>query len=103
MISNISEKIAPARKPHRCEECGRTIPKGESYLRQVNADGSQVWTFKAHTDCAALGAAYRTTHRLWDEYDWLPMYELADGDHLLGQWRGYYPHAVCRLELNQSN
>ena len=103
MITTLSEETPVARKPHRCEECGRTIPKGARYLRQSNADGSQAWTFKAHEDCVALGIAYRTKHRLWDEYDWLPMWELADGDHLLDQWRGRYPHAVCRLEFNQSN
>lgn len=90
----------------------RTLPahvydkKGVLYFQrrgwQTTRIEAQVWTFKAHTDCAELGVAYRTKHRLWDEYDWLPMYELADDDHLLGQWRGHYPHAVCRLEFNKS-
>ncbi|WP_370303568.1 hypothetical protein [Pseudooceanicola sp.] len=100
MISTLSERTAPARKPHRCEECGRTIEKGQRYLRQSNTDGAQVWTYKAHEDCAALSQAYRTHHRLWgDGGDWYPMLDLAEDDHLIGDWRGRFPHAVCRLEL----
>ncbi|WP_288927331.1 hypothetical protein [uncultured Maritimibacter sp.] len=98
-VTNLSEKTAPARKDHVCVECGRTIPKGECYLRQANTDGSQVWTYKAHVDCAEFSVAYRTSNKLWDDYDWMPLWELIDFEDDLSVWRGRYPHAVCRLEL----
>lgn len=97
MIRNVIETTPVAVWRHRCEECGRIIPAGARYLRQVNADGNQLWTFKAHIDCAALGVEYRNTYHLWDAYDWAPMYDLVEPLYLEA-WRGHYPHAVCRLE-----
>ena len=101
MISNISEKIGPARKPHRCEECGRTIPKGEVYLRQVNADGSDIWTYKAHNDCAEMARHFRQQNRLWHD-EWLPLYEYFDDARQVTAWRGLFPHAACRVAFTQN-
>lgn len=101
MISNISEKIAPARKPHRCAECGRTIPKGEAYLHQVNSDGSQIWTYKAHVDCAEMSDQFRRENRLWGD-DWLPLHEYFDDPRQVTAWRGLFPHAACRIALTQN-
>lgn len=44
-----------ARKPHRCSECGRQIPSGEAYRRQVTlGDGPPTAT----TECLHCEAAW---------------------------------------------
>lgn len=95
-VWTLREKVGPARKPHRCEECGRTIPKGEVYLRQANTDGSQVWTYKAHVDCAEMSLQFRRDNRLWYD-EWYPLYELFDDVRQVNAWRGLFPHAACRI------
>lgn len=100
MVELINESIQIARKRHYCEECGREIVKGQPYLRQRCKDGGDVWTFKAHQDCAAWGTAYRNKHNDWPWHgDFLPMYDLIE-PHEFDEWRGLFPHAVCRLELS---
>ena len=85
-----------ARKPHRCDHCGRDIPPGCKYLRQRVIDGGDTWVFRSHEDCHELAV------------------ELMDGDFLDGvsplheycsneiaEWRGFYPHVVCRFDLSR--
>jgi hypothetical protein len=88
---------APARKWHRCEECGLAIPKGINYLRQSNTDGADIWHYKAHTDCNNLGLAVRTKFWLWG--DRMPLHEVAQDEGYTEQFRGLFPYAVCRIEF----
>ena len=100
MVTLISEHTPSARKRHYCEECGRTIHKGLKYLSQRCKDGGDVWTFKSHIDCANLGRDYRDKHNSWRGFgDFLPMYETIE-PHEFHEWRGHYPHAICRLEFS---
>ena len=94
MIRTIRESTPVARKRHRCEECNRRIWPGTRYLRQLNCDGSDNWTFKAHIDCGELGIKVRDKHHLW--HDWMPLHEMLEWAE---EFRGYFPHAVCRLEF----
>jgi len=99
MAELISERRPVARKRHFCEECGRSIVPGTQYLNQRCKDGGDVWTFKAHIDCAAWGVAYRDKHDSWRSYgDYMPMFDLIE-PHEFNDWRGHFPHAVCRLEF----
>ena len=98
-MQNVSEHHPKARKDHWCDECGRPIRRGTIYTKQVNKDGGDIWTFRAHTDCMELGTAYRNKHNCWRGHgDFLPMYELIE-PHEMNEWRGLFPHAVCRLEF----
>jgi hypothetical protein len=101
-IRNITEATKPARKPHRCEECGRTIPKGMAYLRQTNTDGGDIWTYKAHLDCRDLGDVVRSECHMWCD-DWMPLREIAQDTGYIEQHRGRFPHAVCRIEFTNRN
>jgi len=96
----IWESKQAAHHRHYCEECGRNIEKGQTYFRQRNKDGGDVWTFKAHLDCSDLGIAYRNKNDAWRGYgDFIPMYELIEPDEF-NEWRGQYPHAVCRIDFS---
>lgn len=44
-----------ARKAHRCEDCNRTIPIGEVYIRTECLWDGVFQTAKRCTECAALG------------------------------------------------
>lgn len=56
MTTTLGEKTVTARKPHECQLCHRTIDKGEKYFTQRNADGGEIWTWRAHLACnAAIG------------------------------------------------
>lgn len=43
-----------ARKPHRCEDCGRTIRPGEKYRKGSGMDGSTAWTWRECEHCTCL-------------------------------------------------
>ncbi len=101
MIQLIAEKKPVARKPHCCEECGRQISKGMRYLKQSCKDGGDVWIYKAHIDCAEWSQAYRNKHKEWRAYgDFIPMYDLVE-PHEYNEWRGLFPHAVCRMAFHR--
>lgn len=62
-----------ARKDHTCALCGRTIARGEVYLRGVNIDGGvQEWK-----ECAHCEVLFTYLLHLWgeDEYCWDLVYE----------------------------
>lgn len=79
-----------ARKPHRCQTCGRTIRPGETYRRGAGMDGSSAWTFK---ECVHCTAVVTYVLHLWgvDEYDddLLPDWDPETIEHMRikAQWR----------------
>ena len=97
MAQLITESRQVARKRHLCDECERSIEAGQPYLRQRCKDGGDVWTFKAHADCAGLGQSYRDKNHLWGS-DWYSVRDLIE-PHEFDIWRGRFPHAVCRIEF----
>ena len=53
-----------ARKPHRCEECDRTIPVGELYEKTSGKSEGMMYTYKVCAECAAWGKAFAAVTRL---------------------------------------
>ena len=101
------ERPTTARKAHRCAHCRGRIAPGETYLRVAGNDVyGDFMAFKAHTDCRALW------HDMFDDWgDWNDGMDLdlavvlsESGDlpavrEALNHHRGFFPHAVCRIEF----
>lgn len=61
---HLEDKVVRARKPHRCYLCGKSIEKGEKYLRRSGVEeGEGFLTAKMHPTCERLT-------KDWDEHDW---------------------------------
>lgn len=58
-MTHYAHTYPKARKPHRCEDCGRTIDPGETYRRGAGIDGGTAWTWKECAHCCTL------VHLLW--------------------------------------
>lgn len=71
-----------ARKPHRCNDCGRIIRPGEKYRKGSGMDGSTAWTWRECEHCTWL------VHLIpWDdEY----------GDQDFADWE---PYTLAHLRL----
>lgn len=101
----IHEEILKARKSHQCFHCYRSIGRGQQYRRSViHYDG--IYTLKFHLDCDALWNRYYKdadlrAHIFDDGYP--PIYDdwrdSGEFDRLCDTYRGYFPHAVTRLEF----
>lgn len=74
-----------ARKPHRCNLCGRMIRPGETYHRGAGMDGGTAWTWRECAHCYAL----------------IPIVDTIDGEYGwpddFADWTPYtIPHARLR-------
>lgn len=49
-----SERTPRARKPHRCFECGRTIPTGDTYRLIAGKWDGEFDQYRIHAECYAL-------------------------------------------------
>ena len=100
-----SETKHTARKAHRCDYCRGTIPAGTAYLNISGKWQGDFYSARGHTDCRDLWLA------LYDEYadhgegmafD-LPevisdLVSPPEAQESLDAQRGYFPHAVNRIE-----
>lgn len=94
-----SSRTRTARKHHRCQNCWGRIAPGTQYEIVFVAEGGDAWSYKTHIDCSRLA------ERLWKDqglgFDepmpWL--YEEAHEE--IAEYRGEYPHVICRLELQR--
>lgn len=66
-----------ARKPHQCDECGRTIEKGETYLRQDNVFEGQRYSWIVCAQCRLVGNILVEMEG-HDAYDFILQEWLAD-------------------------
>lgn len=57
-------QLRTAAKPHRCEECWRTISKGETYQHAVGKWEGDFWAMKTCAHCAA----FREIADAYDDY-----------------------------------
>lgn len=78
-----------AAKDHRCAVCGTTIPKGVVHHYQTSAYDGTVGSWRAHSDCAEMH---------WHHNDGRAADDQVDG-YYLDEYRGRWPHAVCRIEF----
>jgi len=85
-----SESIK-ARKPHKCDVCGVDIIKGMSHVRSSGVFDGQWWSSRAHHDCADMHCHHNDGRSPDDQCD----------DYYLDEYRGRWPHVVCRFELRQ--
>lgn len=47
-----------ARKTHRCNWCGETINKGDSYVKRFFVCDGEAWTAKMHAECDEAHQSY---------------------------------------------
>lgn len=105
MPEEISREHRAARKSHQCFHCYQTIPKGEVHDVFTGKDDT-IYTIRSHLDCQ-----YMSHERCgligWGNYwDGVPplLDDIQDGGEFAlecSQWRGKFPHVVCRLELGE--
>ena len=68
MTWTLSERTEPvARKPHRCDDCGKPIEAGQKYSRLRGKWEGEFTTHLSHMDCR--DACYRLCqlHGLWQD------------------------------------
>ena len=64
------ESTPVARKTHRCDECGRTIPAGARYVN-IGSLYEGRWTrYRAHPECVAL--TKHIAFAVCDQEHWYP-------------------------------
>ena len=63
MMETLERKDRKARKQHRCDYCGDTIEKGETYDWSKHIYDGELYEWKCHKRCAFLAA------ELWDYAD----------------------------------
>lgn len=51
-----SERRVTARKTHRCEECGREIKPGDSYVKSAGCYDNEFYAFKECSRCSRVRA-----------------------------------------------
>ena len=78
-----------AAKPHRCRECGGTIPKGDMYLREASLFDGQWDSWKLCAGCDAWRHALYEAQ--WRECDGETYYEIG------GLWRAVADFAAEHL------
>ncbi len=93
-----------ARVRHQCFHCYRDIVPGQTYNYQT-CKYDYVYTLATHPDCDGLASMYRKENDCYydsDEGSPPIMDEFAESGEaqdLLNAYRGFYPHAVTRMEL----
>lgn len=97
-----------ARKMHRCAICRSRIPVGLRHMKLVGKWDGDFYAERAHDDCYLLWAAlfndfgdpsYGTPYDLTDV---LGDYERHEAQDSLDAQRGFFPHAVNRLEFQMT-
>ena len=83
--------MVTSRKTHICDVCGTTIPSRSRYLKSSGVFDGMWWDAKAHEDCAEMHVHHNDGRSEDDQCD----------DYYLDEYRGYWPHAVCRIELRK--
>ena len=66
-----TDKIVKARTSHKCDECNRTIEKGELYEKTTGKWEGEFYTYKTCSDCLSLRKIFFCTWRygeLWNDF-----------------------------------
>jgi hypothetical protein len=107
MVDFYAARNHTAAKPHRCECCNRTIPKGAVYTKAAGVWEGSFWSSSAHADCHLSYWAIREAMGA-DEMSSGYIEELMGGGrhdarNILDLVRGKFPHVVCRIEFTLRN
>lgn len=104
-IQVVAEGTRRARKHHQCFDCYRSISPGESYAFQTCIMDDSAYTICQHIDCRDLANEYRhdAGTDIYDYDDGFPPLkdewgDSGEHDRLCDEYRGQFPHAVCRME-----
>lgn len=105
MTFQTETKIGATRKPHRCDFCMGTIPKGSIAIKQAGKWDGDFYYAYGHRDCVEM---WGKSYHVYADYDYGMPHDLleaiGDGEgtdivlHELSLWRGQFPHVVTRLE-----
>lgn len=102
MIVVLQEGTRRAKKAHQCFHCYRMIEPGARYGYQTNKYDF-VYTLRWHIDCEEMAEKVRDPSDHYDDEGWGPLRDdlVYSGEYpeCLEDWRGEYPHVVCRMEL----
>jgi hypothetical protein len=96
-----TETTHVARKEHRCDYCGDAIVSGTAYIRIAGHWNGDFYTAKGHLDCIEM---WNDAYSYWaDPGEGMDfnLSEACDDWQALVEWRGLYPHVICRIELSQ--
>ena len=77
----LDERTPSARREYRCEWCVDPIAKGERHHVQIVTEDGTAWSFRTHTECAALIQTLWREGRGDEEFGVCPDY----GGHQRGQ------------------
>lgn len=106
MTSFSSERTVTARKPHRCEVCRQTITIGTRYRQVAGRHDGDFCYGRMHPDCRALWhALFDDWGDPWEGMAWDLSEVMCDSGEVVGAQRsldaqrGFFPHAVNRLEF----
>jgi len=98
-------RVARARKPHRCDYCGMTIPKGAAAVKEAGVWDGDFYSAIGHEDCVAFWNEAYTTYADRDGMMAWDLLEAIGGEESddfflaeIAPWRGRFPHVVTRLE-----
>ena len=75
MLEIIKEAIKVASEDSRCQLCGSTIKKGDSYKWSKLSNNGRVYTFKAHLECNKVAGRYG----MYDDVDSLEEDDFFEG------------------------
>lgn len=68
-MTNIKSCYRTARKKHVCNLCNGYIDPGDRYRYEFNKDGSDVWSYRAHIECAFVAEELWEYIYPWDGMD----------------------------------
>ncbi len=90
-----------ARKSHICDHCRSTIPAGTRYRYGFGVQDGSGYSWRSHLDCAAFASKLWACYCLdYDEGVDLSE-EWSNDTEAMKEWRGHYPHVICRFEFHQ--
>lgn len=110
MVEILSDQRVKGRKHHQCYHCYRSIVPGEEHRKETYKNDDHLYSLRFHDDCQALWDRYEKDAdlRYYDFYDgYPPMHDhwvdSGEVQELCDQYRGFFPHAVTRIEHNLSD
>ena len=98
--------IKAGRKSHHCDYCGSAIPVGSPSVKIAQIWDGDFNSNRGHVDCVDLWDMAFNDHGDCNDGMDIDLSEAIGGDECraikqecLDAYRGYFPHAICRIEL----